>query len=63
MHNYDATIDPSDPGHHQTGQAARGWIALRVAVLQRITMNYSFVIQTVILVVTQAVPAESARGQ
>ena len=26
-------------------------------------MNYSFVIQAVIQVVTQAVPAESARGQ
>ena len=30
---------------------------------RRVTMDYSFVIQTVILVVTQAVPAESARGQ
>ena len=30
---------------------------------RRVTMDYSFVIQTVIVVVTQAVPAESARGQ
>ena len=38
-------------------------IALLVGVLQWITMDYSFVIQTVVLVVTQSVPAKSARGQ
>ena len=45
----------------RTGRAQQDRV--RVGVLQWITMNYSFVIQTVILVVTQAVPAESARGQ
>ena len=50
-------------GHHQTGQAACGLIALRVGELQWVTMNYSFVIQTVIQFVTQAVLADASSGR
>ena len=60
MHSYDAIIDL---GHHQTGQAARRLIALRVGGLQWLTMNYSFVILAVIQFVTQAVPADADRGR
>ena len=58
MHSYDAIIDLPDRDTIKQDKPLMDRGAGR-----RVTMDYSFVIQTVILVVTQAIPAESARGQ
>ena len=49
--------------HWSFWQIQSNRIALRVGGLQWVTINYSFVIQAVIQFVTQAVPADVARGR